>query len=308
MQALFEWDKTSQAMCKGRVRNLLIKIMKKIDAEQLEKLIPAEHLSLLKNLQKQERKNERLKKTRIFDDNESMDDKEQLYKNADKIKEEPGTKKQVNRRKKVEDLDFELEDIDDLQMTNPYKIRVEEKPEQKNILLKFDENNETFHFIDGPTLSMQSNKIQQQSRIDEEANKDELVYFDEKSGRLIIKEQERKQIGFKRRRQQMDDEGAADNSDIHTRKKIKEDKSTTLSQRLLAKHNTKNNEFVHSIRETGDSYKVKDGKTQGDVMIPGKAQPHAFIQFNPIALQKKHMGKASLAFESITGKKKTKGQ
>ena len=57
-----------------------------------------------------------------------------------------------------------------------------------------------------------------------------------------------------------------------------------MAARLLEKHKKKDYENVHTIREVGDTYKAKDGKTKGDVTIPGKAAPHAFIQFNPIVI------------------------
>lgn len=61
---------------------------------------------------------------------------------------------------------------------------------------------------------------------------------------------------------------------------------------------------LHIVREAGDVYKAK-GNTKGDVYIPGKAAPHAFIQLNPMALQKKNREKASEIFSYLVNRKKT---
>lgn len=306
MQAIFVWDKTSQMVCKGRVKNLLIKLLKRVEMSEIEQFVPEEHSNLLKNLAKQKRRELNKKKnSRTFGDGaeESWLDDELNNEDFKKIKLQ-------SRRKRVEDIEDDMEDIE---MANPYAGRssnYEEKPEHKNLLLKFDQNEETFHFVEHPTLSLQSNRKKMdlsQNDDDSGPGNDDLVYYNEKENRLVIRERAAKLIGFKRRRQQIDDEAVeeeAHGDEKVSRKKIKEEKGQTLAARLLEKHKKKDYENVHTIREVGDTYKAKDGKTKGDVTIPGKAAPHAFIQFNPIALQKKHMGKASGAFDKIVNKKK----
>ena len=56
----------------------------------------------------------------------------------------------------------------------------------------------------------------------------------------------------------------------------------TLAARMIERAKKKNeNQLVHSVRESGLSYKAKRG-TRGDVRIPGRPEPHAFIQLNPL--------------------------
>ena len=45
--------------------------------------------------------------------------------------------------------------------------------------------------------------------------------------------------------------------------------------------------LAHKVRESGIAYMAK-GRTGGDVYIPGKAQPHAFVQLNPIVSYLEH--------------------
>ena len=39
--------------------------------------------------------------------------------------------------------------------------------------------------------------------------------------------------------------------------------------------------MVHHIKESGETFRAKDGQTGGDIYVKGKPQPYAFIQLNP---------------------------
>ena len=59
-------------------------------------------------------------------------------------------------------------------------------------------------------------------------------------------------------------------------------KGKTLAAIMLDRAKRKRqNELVHNVRESGISYKAKKG-TRGDVKIPGRPNPHAFVQLNPL--------------------------
>lgn len=56
----------------------------------------------------------------------------------------------------------------------------------------------------------------------------------------------------------------------------------TLAAKMLERARKKNtNVLVHGVRESGLTYMAKKG-TRGDVKIPGRPNPHAFVQLNPI--------------------------
>merc|ERR1712096_433272 len=62
LEAIFNWDKSSQVSLKGKVRNLMIKIMRRVDSAELEELVPEEHKSLIKYLEKAEKRNQSKRK------------------------------------------------------------------------------------------------------------------------------------------------------------------------------------------------------------------------------------------------------
>jgi hypothetical protein len=137
MQAIFVWDKTSQMLCKGRVKNLLIKLLKRFDMSQIETLIPEEHANLLKGIQKMKRREAAKKKdSRTFSDGAP----EESWLDDNMKTEDFQVIKRQSRRKKVEEIEDDMEDIE---MANPYAANgrnIQEKPEVKNLLLKFDQN------------------------------------------------------------------------------------------------------------------------------------------------------------------------
>eukprot|EP01016_Furgasonia_blochmanni_P052652 TRINITY_DN8423_c0_g2_i3.p1 TRINITY_DN8423_c0_g2~~TRINITY_DN8423_c0_g2_i3.p1 ORF type:complete len:156 (+),score=55.23 TRINITY_DN8423_c0_g2_i3:47-469(+) len=64
---------------------------------------------------------------------------------------------------------------------------------------------------------------------------------------------------------------------------------------------------VHLVKQSGEMYKPKDGRTGGDIVLPGKPDPYAFIQLNPKALNKRNRGKITSNFEFIVGGAKKTG-
>jgi hypothetical protein len=64
--------------------------------------------------------------------------------------------------------------------------------------------------------------------------------------------------------------------------KVKGKGEETLAARMLRKANMlRKKNVTHNIRESGEQYRAK-GRTQGDLNIPGRAAPHAFVQLNPM--------------------------
>lgn len=57
----------------------------------------------------------------------------------------------------------------------------------------------------------------------------------------------------------------------------------TLGSLALERASKRNrNLLVHQIRESGEEYKPRVKGARGDISIPGRPQPHAFIQLNPL--------------------------
>lgn len=139
LDAVFNWDKKSQILHKGKVRNLLVKIMRKFTATEIEKYVPEEHQSLLKYLEKTERRNKsKSAKSKL------EKQKEELQKMSEEIMEAKNITRKRSNRKGVEEIDLELED---LEIKNPFLNNfVEQKQvESKDLLLKFD--SDVSHFV-----------------------------------------------------------------------------------------------------------------------------------------------------------------
>lgn len=172
---------------------------------------------------------------------------------------------------------------------------VKTAPEAQDLLLRFDANKETFHFTKHHIFQI---KAANRAEADQDgkgsggANKGE-VYFDEATNKLIVREKEKQTTGFKRKvRDVLDDIGSDDETDkkekdVPTSKKRSKSnggrmEDETLAARMLRKANMLNKkDNIHIIRESGELYKAK-GSTRGDVMIPGRIAPHAFVQLNPM--------------------------
>lgn len=123
--------------------------------------------------------------------------------------------------------------------------------------------------------------------VEENVNDKGDVYIDE-NNKLIVKE--KKSTNISKRKNNKDildiDNDSEDEVEESKNKKSKNGnnngKEETLAARMLKKHNmVKKDVGLHMVRESGEIYKAK-GSTRGDVSIPGKAAPHAFIQLNPM--------------------------
>ncbi len=88
--------------------------------------------------------------------------------------------------------------------------------------------------------------------------------------------------------------------------KIEESKiGVSLGARILRKlkrSTKKKKDRVHFIQESGQMYLNK--MNQSDMRLKNRPDPHAFIQFNPMALSRKLRLKASKTFEDLMKKKK----
>ena len=157
---------------------------------------------------------------------------------------------------------------------------IDENP--NDLLLKYDAETEKFHFIEHPLAS-----IKEKLRIEEEKRKEmELEIL---KGKIVVHEFN-EETGKKRRREEND------HKDFITSHQTSE-KSKKI----------KNIKGSHIIKESGQTFRPKGKTTKGDVLLPGKPNPYAFIQLNPKVLNKRNRNVAGKAFEMVLGKKKEEG-
>lgn len=144
------------------------------------------------------------------------------------------------------------------------------------------------------------------------------VYFDEETGKLIITQKRiiPKKLG-KRKLSDLDDAETKSSQvpDLKRKRprefdsKWKRENSEKRFKKIIEQVTRRNrhlNEAVHTIKETGQRYRNKSGG--GDAAFRDRLSPHAFIQFNPVAISKKLRSKARKAFEIVVNsRKKTTG-
>ena len=176
----------------------------------------------------------------------------------------------------------------------------------EDLLLRFDASKEAFHFTKHHVFQLKANNKAEEGKAQKQGTEDRGdVYFDEETNKLVVKDKKgAKSSSFKRKADVLDDVAVGSDDESDDDKKTKaEDKNSksrkdgkngkgaqgqeeeTLAARMLKKYGMKQKkENGHFIRESGELYKAK-GSTRGDVMIPGKAAPHAFVQLNPMVCQ-----------------------
>lgn len=177
--ALFKWDEASQETERGLVKSLLVNIYRRLGSEILFEIVPEAHHKLVKNIEKQERRAVNLKakgaeryKDRLISKGKNIGDSFDLdffERQVHKILEKSGAEV-VNEEQGMVD---EAED---------------EKKKKEDLLLKFDSYNERFHFVKHLVFQIKSKHEKEAVMKQEKVEKNSDVYFDEKLGKLIIKE------------------------------------------------------------------------------------------------------------------------
>lgn len=182
----------------------------------------------------------------------------------------------------------------DLRQIKQAMVEEQTKTQGEDLLLRFDAAKESFHFTKHQIFQIKASNKTDATAAKATTPKGE-VYFDEVTNKLVVREKEKSNIGFKRKTKDVLDGVGSDDEDDDTapqkagldKKKsngttVKKGEEETLAARVLRKANMqKKGEALHFVRESGDTYRAK-GQTKGDVMIPGKAAPHAFVQLNPM--------------------------
>lgn len=173
------------------------------------------------------------------------------------------------------------------------------KTKGEDLLLRFDATKESFHFTKHQVFQIKASSKQDSTNVKSATPKGE-VYFDEVTNKLIVREKEKSNTGFKRKTKDvLDGVGSDDEDEDDVKEKAASGKKLskgstpkreeeTLAARVLRKANMqKKNENVHFVRESGEMYRAK-GQTKGDMVIPGRAAPHAFVQLNPMVGKGQH--------------------
>lgn len=179
------------------------------------------------------------------------------------------------KSKDFEEKDAEMMMNEELAQKKQRKLReIEENP--NDLLLKYDANTEKFHFVEHPLA-----KIKEKAREDEK--KAQLLDLQVKSGKIVVNSEE---TGKKRKRNEENEE----KPEVFGKKEAK------LREKM-----------GHLVKESGETFRNKEMKAHGDLLIAGKPNPYAFIQLNPQVLNKRKRNLAGKAFEKVLGKKHEDG-
>ena len=246
---------------KVKIRNLLKSLILKVGYEEVSALVPSEDRKLIHYINKflvNKSKKDNYE-AEVFA--EDLNDVSMLGTLGDlnKDEEEHFIENEFKKTEKRGHKDEELKVIKNLTGLNVDGILKKEKEEKKKELFGvFDDADDKFsnHLYVNPFVK-EKQKEKKQEKDDEDG-----VYFNEKSGKLIVKDMK---LGKKRKREGDDeDEG----------------------EEQIIKRKTKNTgKAIHNVKFSGSEYKSKKG--QGDRLIKGKYEPFAYIQLNPKAALKR---------------------
>ena len=202
---------------------------------------------------------------------------------------------------------------------NKIEEEIEEADDEEEFLEEFGDISKLKQFFKEGIVK---NKKQEKTEKMGKSKKKGDVYFDEATGKLIITQKKiTPKLSGKRKFSdfETDDAGLESGAKKMNNLKRKRPREFTSKQKReqselkfkkiisnVTKRNRHLNEAVHTIQESGRSYKNKLGG--GDAAMKNRASPHAFIQFNPVAISKKLRQKARKAFEIVVNsRKKTSG-
>ncbi|EGR30041.1 pre-rRNA processing protein, putative [Ichthyophthirius multifiliis] len=256
LKNIFNVDQEIRDKYRTLIKQIVHRLVKKFKQNIVEKYIPEEHLKIIKAVLKEEKnlKNKKLKLKILKKENLK-------YKLLKKSKDAVSQKKD--------------------------NIEEEKNKEDKNLLLKYDKEEQQFHFVENNNLKKIKLKLKQKNE------ENDVEYL---KGKIIVNEPIQDITGKKRRRE---NQYQTYDSILQEEREINQE--NTINIREASKNVNQKNNFVHNIKESGDTYKAK-GDTGGDVIKKGKPDPYAFIQLNPKALNKRHQKKAFKAFDMIMNK------
>ncbi|KAL4431808.1 hypothetical protein ABPG74_015248 [Tetrahymena malaccensis] len=259
---IFESEQVIRDKHRSLIKQIVSRLIRKFTRTVVEDFVPEAHKRIVRGILKEER-----------------------YQKNKKIRERNEKKKLAAQAKQVkyQETDFDVQQR--MESENLAKQK-----EEKNLLLKFDQDNQQFHFVPNTGLKKMKEKL------NEENERKEVEYI---KGKIIVREAIEDMTGKKRRRE---DKYATYDSIVQEERDINDNEKTITSRKLTQKRTDNKNSLVHNIKESGDTFKAK-GETGGDVVRKGKPDPYAFIQLNPKALNKRHQKRASKAFDVIMNKK-----
>ena len=301
---LLPW--TDRGSCPGttrvRIKNLFEKFIRKFGLEEVDKFMPQEAKSLLKNVRKIAERDKRKKEEKRS---------QQL-----EIKNNNKSKGRVNRHKEYEDAFADSSDDEDEGPVTKSRKRIKE-------LLPTLTDAPDLDLLD-PTNSLSRRHSGPKSATaesdDEEGDGlDDIISFD-KSGRLVVgmkgnqledsdedmeededAEKSRTSKGGKqrvlagRRRNRMSDDEDEDMSE----EKSKVIKRRKAEQKKAADQKRRERMGVDDIKHTGAEYRPKTKRAKGDVKVEGRPDPFAYVPLNAKFTNKRNKGKALRRYETM---------
>lgn len=158
---------------------------------------------------------------------------------------------------------------------------------------------------------MKEKHTQQQQQVESAIAPTSDIYFDKALNKLIVKggatntQVKRKKDKFDEEMDSLAKEEGKTSGLRQTERIVhKPEDGPTYASKVLEKYKKRDlGSSIHNIRESGEGYKATRG-TKGDMLIPGRPDPHAFVQLNPLALKMKYRDRAAEVFDFLVNRKK----
>lgn len=318
---------------RAKIKGIIMILMRKLGREETSEIVGDQWRNMIRYVAKKitKARNKRRAKPKHEEEEESEQDIiEEEEKDFDVKMFLEEKKREVSKKKKLGNNTFNgfvgeifrrylAGSMGNIQNNNKIEEEVEEANDEEEFLEEFGDISKLKEFFNEGIIK---SKKQEKTEKSGKSKKKGDIYFDEATGKLIITQKKiTPKLSGKRKFSdfETDDAGLDSGSKNMNNLKRKRPREFTSKQKReqselkfkkiisnVTKRNRHLNEAVHTIQESGRSYRNKSGG--GDAALKNRVTPHAFIQFNPVAISKKLRQKARKAFEMVVNsRKKTSG-
>lgn len=246
LEAVYKFDSEAAKRNHKVVLNLIEKLVRKVGEEAVKKGLPEAEVAALRYIRRQDKRLSKMKakkKAREFEDRLKSANRGIETVNQDALDLDPNLSRRARGRKlRVLAKEKETQKIMDQMML--VEGGTENTAEVEDLLVKFDSNKESFHFTKHHVFMVKAaNKAQEAKAEEAAATMQGDIYFDERSGKLVIRDAEKKSLfGAKRKADALKGIGSdsEDSDDEETKKgpgKVKpKDKLRTGSYHPYLRH------------------------------------------------------------------------
>lgn len=203
LEAVYKFDAEAAKRNHKTILNLLEKLVRKAGEEAVKGNLPEAEMAALRYIKRQDKRLTKFKakkKAREFEDRLKSVNKGIEMVNQDALDLDPNLSRRA-RGRKLRVLAKEKEKQTAIDTMMLVEGGVEASGEAEDLLLKFDSNKESFHFTKHHVFMVKAANKEQQNKGEDAADTIKGdIYFDERSGKLVVRDAERKSLfGAKRK-------------------------------------------------------------------------------------------------------------